>query len=73
MNGTTVRQATGVASGVPLVWQIAGLGDLDGDRKVDIVWRHVQTGDVSTWLMNGTAAKYAAVSWPGVALAWQIQ
>ncbi|PYR37517.1 MAG: hypothetical protein DMF89_21740 [Acidobacteria bacterium] len=45
-----------VSAGVPLPWQIVALGDLDGDGKTDLGWRHGQTGDVAVWLMNGSAA-----------------
>jgi hypothetical protein len=30
-------------------------GDLDGDRKSDLVWRHASGGDVWLWPMNGAA------------------
>jgi hypothetical protein len=38
-------------------WQIAGIGDLDGDSKADLVWRDTRTGDVAEWLMNGDTVK----------------
>ncbi len=34
-------------------WTIAGTGDFNGDRRLDILWRD-NTGDVSIWLMEGT-------------------
>ena len=69
----TVKQAPVVAPGVPLTWQIAGVGDLDGDRKADLVWRELQTGDLAVWLMNGVTVKQAPVVAAGVPLTWQIQ
>jgi len=57
----TVRQGPVVSAGVPLTWQIVGLGDLDGDGKVDLIWRQIQTGDVATWLMNGVTVKQAPI------------
>ncbi|PYR35369.1 MAG: hypothetical protein DMF90_13885 [Acidobacteria bacterium] len=36
------------------------VGDLDGDGKADLVWRHAQTGDVAVWLMNGVTVKTGA-------------
>jgi len=72
MNGTVVKEAAVLWAGVPLAWQIVGVGDFDGDGNADLMWRHAQTGDVSAWLMNGTMVKSAAVLWSGVPLAWQI-
>jgi hypothetical protein len=36
-----------------LNWQIAAVGDLDGDGKADIVWRNTSTGANYAWLMDG--------------------
>lgn len=38
---------------MPLDWTIAGIGDVDGDEKADLVWRNTSTGDVAVWLGNG--------------------
>ncbi|HEV3216576.1 MAG TPA: VCBS repeat-containing protein [Vicinamibacterales bacterium] len=72
MNGVAVAQEPIVSSGVPLAWQIAGVGDVDGDGKADLVWRQIQTGDVAVWLMDGATVKQAPVVALGVPLAWQI-
>src|SRR5207249_1705599 len=61
-----------VAAGVPLQWEIVGVGDLDGDRKADLVWRHTQAGDVAVWLMDGVTVKSGPVVSPGVPLEWEI-
>ena len=72
MNGATVKQNPVVASGVPLVWQIAGVGHLDGNFSADLVWRQTQTGDVSVWLMNGVRVTQESIVASGIPLAWQI-
>jgi hypothetical protein len=61
-----------VASGVPLAWQIVGVGDVDGDGKADLLWRHAQTGDLAVWLMNGATVRHGPIVAPGVPLAWQV-
>ena len=61
-----------VAVGVPLVWQIVGVRDLDGDGKADLVWRQTQTGDVAAWLMDGVTVRQGPVVSQGVPLVWQI-
>jgi len=38
-------------------WQVAGLGDLDGDGKADIVWRNTASGQNYAWLMDGISIK----------------
>jgi hypothetical protein len=37
-----------------LDWKIRGVGDINGDDMPDLIWQHRASGDVSTWLMNGT-------------------
>src|SRR5437879_8919703 len=38
-------------------WQVAGIGDFDGDGKADIVWRNSASGQNYLYLMDGTAIK----------------
>jgi hypothetical protein len=42
-------------------WIIAGVGDFNGDRKSDILWRSTTSGDNAIWLMNGAARDSAAL------------
>jgi hypothetical protein len=58
MNGTTILGSEAyVRSIADLNWQIVGMGDLDGDGKADILWRHATTGDNYLWPMNSTTIK----------------
>ena len=71
MNGTAIASA-GFPGGVPLAWQIAGVGDVNGDGKADVIWRHSTSGTVAIWLMNGVTI--TSVGFPGSAPpAWGIQ
>ena len=48
-----------------LSWKIAGVFELDGDGKSDLVWRNTQSGEVAEWLMNGAALKSWSTIEPG--------
>jgi hypothetical protein len=36
-------------------WRVAGIGDLDGDGKADVLWRNASSGENYAYVMNGTA------------------
>jgi hypothetical protein len=56
-------------------WQIRGLNDLDGDGRPDILWRHLGTGDIHIWLMNGAVRVSTATLTPASVAdtRWRIQ
>jgi VCBS repeat protein len=54
MNGPTVAE-TGSPGILSVDWQIAGVGDFNGDGKIDILWRNSNSGALMMWLMNGTS------------------
>jgi outer membrane protein assembly factor BamB len=56
-------------------WTIAGTGQFDGDGKVDILWRHVLSGQLAVWYMDGlTLASGTFTSPPGLSdLGWRIE
>src|SRR5438093_6580666 len=53
MNGTTIT-GQGHLAEADLNWQVAGVGDFNGDGKADILWRNSSTGQNYVYLMNGT-------------------
>jgi hypothetical protein len=73
-NGTPIVVASGaITSGIDFA--LGGLftkGDFDVDGNADLVWREMQTGDVSMWLMSGASVNQGSVVAPGVPLSWQI-
>lgn len=71
LNGATIGSA-GFPGGVPLAWQIAGIGDVNGDSKADVIWRHTTSATVAIWLMNGVTI--TSVGFPAsVPTAWNLQ
>jgi hypothetical protein len=72
-NGVNAPTTLGVlAEAVPAVWKIAGVGDLNGDGKADIVWRNTDTRDVAGWLMNGLTIGSTGVLAGAVSAVWGI-
>jgi len=54
MNGLIIA-AQGPVYPVADPWQVAGIGDFDGDGKADILWRNGATGENYIYFMNGLA------------------
>ena len=56
MRGSTLVEGDLISPGqiFDLDWKIRGVGDINGDDMPDLIWQHRISGDVSTWLMNGT-------------------
>ena len=66
-----VETGAGSPGSVGNDWQIAGVGDFNGDRRDDILWRNT-SGEVYEWLMNGT--NLIGAGSPGsVSSDWQIE
>jgi len=58
MDGLTILGTEGYLRTVAdLSWQIAGVGDLDGDGKADVLWRNASTGENYLYPMDGLTIK----------------
>jgi hypothetical protein len=55
-----------------LAWQVAGLGDIDGDGRSDIVWRNATTGVVYAMLLEDSGVVEQGVVWTEPDLNWKI-
>jgi alpha-tubulin suppressor-like RCC1 family protein len=57
---------------VPVQWRIVGAGDFNLDAHEDLVWRNVNTGDLTIWMMrNGAIASFHTVG--GVPTVWEVE
>ena len=52
-------------------WSVTAVGDVNFDRKPDLIWRNAQTGDNVAWLMDGTTLG-GPVTLPGASTEWHI-
>jgi hypothetical protein len=53
-------------------WKVVGTGQLDGNGRPDIVWRHATQGLNAVWYMNGTNLVSAALLDPLYPLDWRL-
>src|SRR6267142_6865315 len=58
MDGLAIKPTEGFLRTVAdTTWQVAGIGDFDGDGKSDIVWRNSASGQNYLYPMDGTTIK----------------
>jgi hypothetical protein len=58
MDGLAIKASEGYLRRVANQnWQVAGVGDFDGDLKADILWRNFATGENYLYPMDGLAIK----------------
>ena len=72
-NGSFADNYANAAANVATSWQVAGVGDFDGDGKDDILWRH-DSGLISDWLGEadgGFGDNFANAS-ANVATSWKV-
>jgi hypothetical protein len=73
MNGRAILASEGYLRRVANQgWQIAGIGDFDGDGRADILWRNFETGENYLYLMNGTLVVAEGYLRTVVSQNWQV-
>jgi len=73
MDGLAIKATEGyVRTMADQGWQVAGIGDFDGDGKADILWRNSSTGQNYIYFMDGTTIKPSEGFIRTVPLAWTV-
>lgn len=57
---------------VPSDWRVEAMGDVDGDGRADLVWRHASRGELRAWFMDGASRRATRVLHAGVPLEWEV-
>ena len=76
MSGLTLRD--GSLLSIPQVndtdWQIRAVGDVNADRRADLLWQHRVDGRIAVWIMDGVSVVFATlISPPQVSdIGWKI-
>jgi hypothetical protein len=59
-NGPAAGAGSGVVQQLAAVWQVAGVGDFNGDGIADVLYRNSSTGQAYLDVMNGTSVTAAS-------------
>jgi hypothetical protein len=70
MNGTDLLAKGAPAGQMGSGWNVAGVGDFNGDGKSDVLW--VNGGSAAVWTMDGTALSNSAVSDRSMSADWHV-
>ncbi len=73
MNGTTVASGAPTGWQVDETWQVASIGDFDGNGKADILWQQAASGDTFVWTMRGTDVMSGAFTSAQAGPGWTVQ
>jgi hypothetical protein len=75
MNGATIVTDSVLldsAARKATTWYIAGVADVNGDRKADILWQHRTKGRVDVWLMDGARVTSMGNTERAVVAGWRV-
>ena len=74
-NGSFIGNDANFYTVIPTSWQVAGIGDFNGDGRDDLLWRNGSTGQTTDWLAqpNASYAGNDANALSTIATTWQVQ
>ena len=73
MNGTNVTGGSTTSWQIDNSWQVAGIGDYNGDGKADILFQQTSTGSTYIWEMNGASVASGGLTNEQTGLGWSVQ
>jgi len=72
MDGITRESETAISSVPDQNWEVAGMGDFNGNGSPDILWRNTLDGSNAIWLMNGSTVQSTQFIPPVADTNWEI-
>ena len=73
MNASGLREGATFPGGAGLEWTIEAVRDVNGDGRVDLVWRSSENGASAVWLMNSSGLLQEATFPGGAGPEWELQ
>ena len=73
MNGTNVTGGSTTSWQIDNSWQVAGVGDYNGDGKADILFQQASAGQTYIWEMNGANVAGGGLTNEQTGLGWSVQ
>lgn len=67
--GITRGERPGVSG--TLNWQVAGLGDADGNGKVDVIWKDARNNRLAAWTMDASTISAVTQENKGLDVVWR--
>jgi hypothetical protein len=64
-SGATFGSQNYIFSNLSYAWSLAGVGDINGDGRDDLIWRKTNN-TVSSWLMNASGLTFTSAALPSV-------
>jgi hypothetical protein len=71
-NGTAFSNTDTVFANLALSWSMAGIGDINGDGRDDMIWRNANN-TVSAWLMGANGVAFTSAGLPSVGHEWRLE
>ncbi len=72
MSGPVIASAGTIYVEPNLAWQVAAIGDCDGNGRADLLWRNEMSGEVYMMLMDGFIIGASGTVYREADTAWKV-